>query len=152
MNVVAFGTRPSGTVSDTLLRLHPLACQNWTFLVRSIDSAHSQDDLSNSLSFHTIPYRVLDGNIYLDSEAILKALAAEVFTGFDEVWILSGEVPSGDLTHLPSATSDATDFSKGIPEKLMKALQGIDCVAVLGDGCGLNYATSDERIARELNG
>jgi len=82
--------------------------------------------------------------------SLWKALETDVLTGFDEVWIFRNESPTTSLESLSSATSDGVEFSAGMPAGLADAMDRTDCVLVLGDGCGLNYATTEDRIAERL--
>jgi hypothetical protein len=144
------GMVPDRHVRDVLMCILQMRGQNWTAIVRSIDSATSVDDLITTLAFHRVPHDVNNGNVCVSIDALQKGLDAGLFTGFDEVWIFSDNPPTFDLGPLPSATSDATDFSSSVPSELTNAIEKTNCVVVLGDGCGLNYATSDKRVQEEI--
>jgi hypothetical protein len=150
MLALAYGTMPDEHVSDALMRLMPLCEQDWTTIIRSIDSCRSLDGLVRILAFHHMAHKVVHRNVCLSMSELQKALDAGVFTGFDEVWIVSGRPPAFELSQLPSATSDGTQFSGGMPEGLAEAVEKTACVLILGNGCGLNYATSNERIRQEM--
>ncbi len=150
MTSLAYGMTPSGNVADALRRVLPLFHREWITVIRSIDSASSQDDLAKALTFHKVPHNCTNGNICFSVGDLQRVLDADVFTGFDEVWIVSGSSPSFDLGHLPSATSDATDFSARMPKDLRLAIEKTNCILVVGDGCGLNYATTDEQICEAI--
>lgn len=137
-------------VSDVLAGILRLCSCDCVAVIRSIDSASSQDDLARSLAFHSVPHDVVNGNVCVSIGDLQIALGADVFSGFDEIWITLGGPPSIDLRHLPGATSDATDFSGGIPGELRDAMARANCTLVIGDGCGLNFATTDESIHREI--
>jgi hypothetical protein len=124
--------------------------QDWLFVVRSIDSIRSHEDLDYCLSAHGVPHDVVHRNVCVTTACIWNAIAGEVLTGFDEVWVFSGGLPAVDLSGMPSATSETTNFSEDMPKDLMRAITTTGCVLVVGDGCGLNYATPDERIAEEI--
>ena len=148
---VAYGMLPGGTVGDALTRVLMRSCaQGWVAVVRSIDSSSSMDDLVRILAFHCIAYEVVHGNVCLSMSDLQKALDAGVFTGFDEVWIISGRPPAMELSQLPSTTSDGTEFSRGMPEGLPTAMEKMNCILIVGDGCGLNYATSNEYIREAI--
>lgn len=134
-------------VLDGMLNLMPKV---QTVLVRGIDSGRSRDELIGILDFHRIEYSEVQGNVILGLESIRKALDHEVFTGFDEVWLLEQGPPSIPLGLLPPATSDTRDFADEIPPEIIMAVGEIHCVLLLGDGCGLNYLTSDETISKAL--
>jgi hypothetical protein len=143
---------PNGNVADVLTRILPLHDRDWLAIVRNIDSTHATDGLSNALAFHRVAYNIINGNVCLSIEAIQKAVSKEVFTGFDEVWIIAGSPPASDLSMLPSATSDGADFSSRVPEGLLDAMVRTNCILIVGDGCGLNYATTSSRLQGELAG
>lgn len=150
MEGLAFGNLRTGTVRDALMRVRDLIGDASVAVIRSLDSAHSGHDLSHALSFHKVPHDVSLGNVHVSMDHLWSALDAEVFTGFDEVWIYPGKLPDVDLGSVPSATSDGIDFTHGVPKGLAEAIERTRCVLVLGDGCGLNYATSDERIDERI--
>ena len=151
MKCEVFGGLVPGHVPDALLRVREFVPESSVAVVRCIDSGWSQENLSRALSFHRVPYDIVQGNIRLSMENLWKTVDEEVFPGFDEVWICSGEFPVPNLTHMPPATSDGTDFRDGLPEEVEGMIESGLCLLVLGDGCGLNYATSDDRIARAIS-
>lgn len=142
MITLTHGMIPDGNVSDALHRILRLPWHDRLAVVRSIDSASTTTDLTKALAFHHIAYDVINGNVCLSAEGLQKAASGGAFTGFDEVWIVAGSPPALDLASLPSATSDGADFSTDVPEGLSSTMEQINCVLVLGDGCGLNYATT----------
>lgn len=150
MITVAVGMTPDGNVSDALLRILRSRGHDWLAVVRSIDSASTTAELTKSLAFHQIAYDVISGNVCLSIENLQKAVSGGAFTGFDEVWIIAGSPPAFDLASLPSATSDGADFSADVPEELLRTMEQINCVLILGDGCGLNYATTLPQLQEEL--
>jgi len=148
MTTVTYGM-VRGHVSDALLRILRLRRHDWLVVIRQIDSASSQEDLTKALAFHCVPYQLINGNVCVSIDAVQSAVE-ELFTGFDEVWIVSGKPPSFDLASLPHATSESTDFSSGVPDEVLSAMDRTNCVVILGDGCGLNYATTAEEIQQEI--
>ena len=144
------GMMPDGNVSDALVRILRLRDQDWMAVIRSIDSTHAQDGLTKALAFHRVAYDVVNGNVCVSIDTLQKTVDAGFFSGFDEVWIISGNPPAFDLASLPSATSDGADFSSGIPDELPIAMEKTNCVVILGDGCGLNYATTDAQLREEI--
>lgn len=150
MGVLTFGYLPIGSVRDALAESRDLLSCASGAIIRSLDSSHSERDLSRILSFHGVDFEVSDGSARVSMLSLWNALEAEVFTGFDEVWIFRSELPAISMESLPSATSDGMEFSAGIPAGFAYAIDRTDCALVLGDGCGLNYATTDDRIAERL--
>lgn len=145
-----YGTARDQHVSDMLMCLMPHFEQSWVAVIRSIDSTRSLEGLAGALTFHCVAHKVVQGNVCLSMSDLQQAVDAEVFTGFDEVWVVSGTPPVFGLNEIPPVTSDATEFLKGIPDGLVEAVERANCVLILGDGCGLNYLTSDARLHEEI--
>jgi hypothetical protein len=148
--MISFGVVPDGRVSDALTRLWRFIDPDLIAIVRCVDSSASPDDIAKILAFHGVGHNVVCKNVILTINDLQTALKAEVFTGFDEVWIVAGAPPDFDLSHLRGATSDGIEFSTGFPEALANAMAELNCMLILGDGCGLNYATSSGLIRQEL--
>jgi hypothetical protein len=144
------GMTPGGNVGDALTRILRLRGHDWLAVVRSIDSASTTAELTKALAFHHLAYDLINGNVCLSIETLQRAVSSGAFTGFDEVWIVAGSPPAYDLASLPSATSDGADFMSDLPEELSRAMQQTNCVLILGDGCGLNYATTSPQLQEEL--
>lgn len=123
--------------------------EHW-FVIRCIDSTRDTDGLLDIFRYHDLSCEVISSNVCLSIEMLEKALEHELFTGFDEVWLFAGPPPGQDLATLPRATSDGADFSERLPEELTEAMDATRCILILGDGCGLNYATTDTRLAEGL--
>jgi hypothetical protein len=100
--------------------------------------------------FHKIRHGFRSGNVVVTEEELRTALSKGVFTGFDEVWIFTDSPPIEDMQTLPSATSESTDFDSALPQELLEFLETTSFRVILGDGCGLNYATRDREIAELL--
>jgi len=135
-----------GHVSDALVRILRVRELAWIGIIRSVDSASSQDDLTAALTLHHVPYDVINGNVCVSIDTLGIAMERGLFTGFDEVWIVSGNAPGFDLSPLPHATSDGADFSSCIPGELSLGMEKANCVVILGDGCGLNYVTTTQHL------
>ena len=147
---VSHGMLPDRNVHGVLERILCMRGQDWVAVIRSIDSSYSQDALTGALAFHHLAYQVINGNICVCIDTLQKALGQGFFTGFDEVWIVSGKPPDFDLASLPSATSDGADFSSDVPKELSRVLEQTNCILIIGDGCGLNYATISRQLQEEL--
>lgn len=145
------GVSPNGSVASALVGVLRLPrYHDSIFAVRSIDSANSRGGLCNALEFHRVPYEIIGDNVCVSAGALQRGLDDSLLTGFDEVWVFPDGPPALDLSSLPGATSDATDFSAGIQPILSEAMSKTNCAAILGDGCGLNYATTDADIAEAI--
>ncbi len=150
MSSLNCGFVSGGSVEIALNRILPMCGTTWAAIIRGLDSTRSRDALTKLLAFHQVPHGVTNGNVCVSLGDLPKSLEVQIFTGFDEVWIFSGSTPDFDLASLPSATSDAADYSATVPEEISSAIEKTNCITVLGDGCGLNYAVSDERIQRAI--
>lgn len=150
MTPLLYGMLPNENVADALVCILPLCKEKWIAVLRSIDSANSQNELSRILDFHAVPHEVNNGNVCVSIRDLQKALDVGVFTGFDEIWILAGDSPNFNLNQLHSATSDSTDFSKNLHNELLIAIEKTNCILIIGDGCGLNYATTDKQIQETI--
>ena len=137
-------------LSIALLRIYHLLDPSWYAVLRCIDSSRSVSDLVNILRSHDIAHRVINGNVCMTLVTINKAIADGLFHGFDEIWVISGTPPCIELSKYPCATSDGIDFSHEFPEGFAEVMRQVSCVIVLGDGCGLNYATNRSDIHQEL--
>jgi len=119
-------------------------------VIRSIDSSHSPEGVSQILRFHKVDYRTVKDNICVTKDGLHVAVSAGVFTGFDEVWFVEDEPPL-DLASVTPATSDTTNFSVEVPSDIMNEAKAVHCCLLLADGCGLNYLSNDKQISDTIN-
>lgn len=150
MAALIYGMLPGERIASVLPRLRQFVAENWICVVRSIDSIRDPEDLAYCLTSHGLPSNSDDGNVFVSGATLQKAVATGVLTGFDEVWVFLEAPPTECLDEVPSATSETTDFANGVPKELRQAIARTHCLLVLGDGSGLNFATTVERIARRL--
>ena len=150
MAELIYGMLPGERVASVLPLLKQCVAENWICVVRSIDSIRDPEDLAYCLTAHGLPSNSDHGNVFVSGAALQEAVATAVLTGFDEVWVFLEAPPTECLGKVPSATSETTDFTNGVPKELRQAMERTDCLLVLGDGCGLNFATTVDRIARKL--
>lgn len=150
MTYKAYGMVPHAHVYDVLEHILASVEQECTLIIRVVDSHRSCEELSHMLSHHDIAHTTVHNNVCVGTEAIREVLSRGIFNGFDEIWIIAGSPPAFDLASLPSATSDSADFSINVPEGLLDTMEQINCFLVLGDGCGLNFATLSPRIREHL--
>ena len=135
---------------DVLSRILQFVPPSFAGIVRCMDSDDSEQGLVWSLGQYHVSHEVCAGNVCLSIDGLKAASAAGVFTGFDEVWIVPASSRSYDLAGVPTSTSDGTDFSTSVPVKVSCAAYKAGCILILADGCGLNYATTDERIGAAI--
>jgi hypothetical protein len=152
METLGHGMIPDLHVRDVLAKLSARLRMSGAVLVRSIDSIRGTEGLGSALRLHNVAYQVAHGNVCLEAGDLENWLSVNIFTGFDELWFFRKEIPARSLLDLPAATSDSVDFSEGVPRPFVDALRRTGCFLVLGDGCGLNYLTTDDEASREIQG
>src|SRR5262245_9472400 len=133
MTGLTFGHLPNATVCDALAHVRNLLHDVSGAVIRCLDSTDTESELIRILSLHKIGYQVSFENVCVNMEQLWKAVDADVFTGFDEVWIYREEWPGVSLGSAPGVTSDGVDFSNGIPAGLADAIEGTRCLLVVGD-------------------
>lgn len=120
-------------------------------LITSVDSSR---DLQNLRTVKQIvrqfkDCRFLDGGLVVSEKAFFEIVKAyNLFNGFDEIWLFAYS-PS---IKLPSDVwiTGPLDITKEAPKGLVEWMISSGCLLGLGDGIGLNFATSDKTIARLL--
>lgn len=123
---------------------------NFVAIVRSIDSSEKIEDIRNILNFHNIYYDYINENICLSKTNLNLALDADVFTGFDEVWVFLDHIPEKSLSSIPVSTSDSIHFDEEIDKNVLTCFKDYDCAVLLADGCGLNYMTKNVELEKLL--
>lgn len=136
------GIIPGKTISGALAVLRTKFDHNWFVVIRCIDSTVDRSDLVAILNGHGITSEIICGNVCVTMGGLIEAVDTDVFSGFDEIWIFR-RPPSIDLAELPPATSDAIDFSEQCHEEILRTVESESVAILLGDGCGLNFATCD---------
>jgi hypothetical protein len=118
--------------------------------VRCLDSDSDPRAIYEVLLRHAIDGRLESHSVSLTSTQLRHAAANHVFTGFDELWFSQSEKRIDAIPSDIVLTSDAVNFSERIPEGLGTTMKNLASILVLGDGCGLNYATWDSRFSELL--
>ncbi len=114
--------------------------------VDCIDSSHGVEGVPACLKHHGIRFETRGQAVIVQRGELLRAIEERVFTGFDSVWLFSA-LPGEVASALPTVTSDGTGFQPCAPSSVLNAMRTLNCRLVLGDGCGLNWATPEPRIA-----
>jgi hypothetical protein len=117
-------------------------------LISMVDSTPEVARLSSLLSVLaelSAAYRAADDDVVIDGETLLSLINRGFFTGFDEIWLfaeppLDGKPPSLRLT------SDVR-LGQKLPEGIASWMTESGSLAGLGDGDGLNFATSHSALA-----
>lgn len=89
----------------------------------------------------------LDWGLLFDLDwAIQPENASRVFVWFDEVYLLGGDVPVDRPGFRLTSETPITTWSIGSLQQLGKWLHQNRCPLALGDGVGLNIATTDTAL------
>ena len=150
MTRISFGRLQGGTVRSAVGCICKAESHLSGAVIRSLDSARSQELLLKILALHGVKSYVVASNVCVATRDLGLALEKEVFTGFDEVWIFRNGMPNLPLDSVVSATSDSEDFGIELPVDVAEAIDESGCVLVVGDGCGLNYAGQDEDMIDKI--
>lgn len=148
-NVVRAGTIENASVGEALRlvldRFEDSAC----VVLRSLDSYREVDDLVHCMEHGRYEFALVHRNVCLSLQTV-RARLDTLFEHFDEVWLFRGAPPAVSLELVPHSTSDSKSFVESVPPEVLEALSRSGCVLLLADGCGLNYATTDEAIERAI--
>ena len=145
---ITCGSIEGGHVGTALAAARDMLAGDEVVIVRGLDSVRDARELSRVLKQFKMPHAIEAGNVCCSINDLVPEYA-EVFTGFDEVWIAQRR-PRMDLSSIPRATSDSEDFKGGVHPEIEKAMVREHCLLLLADGCGLNYATSIEDLGQRL--
>jgi hypothetical protein len=95
-------------------------------------------------------YGSLGSGMVIDGEALLALIEHQFFDGFDELWIFRESPIEGKPEAIP-LTSDVRLVHE-LSEDLRNWMYDNGCIAGLGDGDGLNFATFKPALARLWGG
>lgn len=138
-----------GFIGDAFGSLLPRLPKRWTVIVRALDSDFTPKGVSSYLTSLGVQHSFAGPNVCLTMEQLAKAHGAEAFSGFDELLFFDGPAPDVELECVP-LTSCVADFTETVPPELTEWMERTNCVLILGDGCGLNYATTERGISRVI--
>lgn len=139
-----------GGVGDVLSYLGDRASEfRWT-AVRSLDSDCAPSHILDVLRRLGIEARLEADSVFLSGEHLHVAAQKGLFCGFDEVWLWREEPRNRHFTSDVVLTSDGINLNDGLPTNVENAMRQLGCVLALGDGCGLNYVTTDYALADEI--
>lgn len=144
------GMIPNESIVAVMQRIVQDLDDEWLIIVRSIDSAVGVKDIMKALAMYNVKCSLVGANVCMSTGEFKHAMLVHVFAGFDEVWFISGPPPRMTLDSVPYVTSDGADLSVDVPTELRRAMEQVGCVLVLGDGCGLNYATTSSRLGEQI--
>jgi hypothetical protein len=117
-------------------------------VLRALDSMDRPDDLVAALRRHAMEPTVVSGNVCLLSAQVQELCEAELFNGFDEVWIFPFAAPSQDLSTTPYLQCHPK-FDE-LPPELIRCLEQTRPLLAAGDGLGLNYVTSSASLSEAI--
>jgi hypothetical protein len=93
-------------------------------------------------------YCEIDDDVLIDGPTLMMLIEEHQFLmGFDEIWLFAEAPTSGKPNEL-RITSDVR-LSSPPPDGLQAWMRDVHCLAGLGDGHGLNFATYDESLAAQ---
>ena len=138
------------SVPDALREVRALVAADQKVVVRCVDSQRSSPRIAEAVARHGEVCTAEPEGCVLTCAGLYRLLLAGFFNGFDEIWVLAGTAPATGKLGVAALTSDAVQFDKAAVGDLPGSLRSVGALAVLADGCGLNYATVDPRWARAL--
>jgi hypothetical protein len=118
-------------------------------LIKTLDSINNIKSCSNLIQVihqYDIPIKYVNQSLLVDGKSLIKITNHyDLFTGFDELWFLNsaGEI---DLFNGVSIVTPPS-FLDVLPTDLIIWMKKADCYLGLGDGCGLNYITTEKTVA-----
>ena len=135
---------------DVLSALDRIASNRLARVTALLSVIDSSPDVARMISLIPLlertgrAYTVVDRDVGVELPILLELFEEQFFTGFDEVWLVRGTPRRGKPNGL-RITSDLrlTGPREGLSEWMVDS----NCLAGLGDGDGLNFATFDERLA-----
>jgi len=138
-------------VQDVLLRCADSLPAFRIAIVRCLDSERDTQRLLTFLKRENVVVETCGSVLCIDQDT-LRSLAERdgVLVGFDEIWLVNQHSHLEKVNLVEPLTSDAVLFSEAVPPQLCPTMEELDCPLVLADGCGLNYATTDNRFADAL--
>ena len=142
-----------GRIAETLARCRDRIPRAYSALIRSVDSTRAPAQLRDLLKARVAEVNIGRAGVVVSPEDLCRLVDRGFFCGFDEVWLFDeqrasvAEIPPGIF-----ATSDGVSFADHVPHGLEEVMVAERCLLVLGDGCGLNYATWDRPLALAIQG
>lgn len=120
-------------------------------LITSIDSSRDLQTLRTTKQIvgQFKDCKFLDGSLVVTEKVFSEIVKAyNLFNGFDEIWLF----PHSPSIKLPPDVwiTGPLDITKEVPKGLVEWMISSGCILGLGDGIGLNFATSDKTIASLL--
>ena len=138
-----FGHIPEGAL-EMFIHNAPESIWNKDWLIVAWDSSRGVDlkRSYNYLKKQMLSPEWLDNGIRFSGDAFRKfAALKENLVPFTAVFILEKDAPSPEPVY--NLTSEAETFKTHLPTELEENLKMPGVLAYLADGCGLNYAISN---------
>jgi hypothetical protein len=121
-------------------------------VVRALDSMWSGAEIQAALGRRGITVRLEAGMAVLEGGELLRVREQGLLTGFDELWLLSAGQPPTSVPDDAVFTSGSRQLTPDDAAAVGPILAAAGAWLVLGDGCGLNWATTSERARDVLVG
>lgn len=118
--------------------------------LRCLDSESAPSRIIETLCACGIEARLGASGVVLTRKQVCLAAHEGLFTGFDEVWFWREESIERQFLSDIVLTSDAINLAEGLPNSLERAMQALGSFLALGDGCGLNFVTTDRDLAAQI--
>ena len=115
-------------------------------IIRCIDSTREPSGILSILQRHGVKARLEVPVVLLSPHEVERAAEGGVFTSFDEVWLLEGDVPKHDF-HLQHYLGSGFDGSFNVPPVVEVYMKQLGCVVALQADIRLNYVTWDGKFA-----
>ncbi|MCW8137851.1 MAG: hypothetical protein KIT58_03010 [Planctomycetota bacterium] len=141
MTQVWCGHEGGGSVSAALIALAGEVAGS-RCLLRSLDSTRSGEAIQAALARRGVPSQVEDGAALLEGVDLLRARELGLLCGFDEVWLVPRDRRPPPVTFEVELTS----ARRLAPEEAAPVLEATGAWLIMGDGGGLNWATTRERV------
>jgi hypothetical protein len=146
-----YGNVASG-ISEIILYLGQQVSRFPWVAIRCIDSDCASPQILEVLHRFGIEAYHKANSIFTSGEQLYLAAQKRLFSGFDELWLWHQEPRKWQFPPEMGLTSDGINLNEGLPNDVENALRQLGCVLALGDGCGLNYVTTDRSLANYIEG
>jgi hypothetical protein len=133
-------------VPSALARVPETRLERVTVLLTTVDSDRDVADLrsvTDALRDAGATFSRVGSAVALPWPSLRALLAAELFSGFDEVSLCRGDAPA---TPPPAAKITADHEITQLSAELIGWMMASGCLAGLGDGAGLNWIASDSEL------
>jgi hypothetical protein len=116
--------------------------------VLSLDSNRFANDILRVLLKYDINAYIERNYVFISPEELYRTVINDkLFVGFDVVLLFAKNCPEKAIPTYMEFTSESMNYCRELPDGIDRWMKDNSCVLVLGDGCGLNYATWSNDLA-----